>query len=221
MWSLLPFGTVLYIFGWLICIGVAFSMLDILFRLAVGCIILPFAIACGFSKLTSGYSKKTWGLFVNACFSFILLGVTVSFALEMLSFAITGSGDLKATLESQVFEKVEQVEDLADSMQPGAFFLTFLCCLLMFRIFSEVEQTANTLSGAKPVGSTGKKAFTPFVRGAGKAAGKLVTEPIKATTKTASDSIINSKPMLSARAAVSNVKMNVKTNVKKFFGLND
>lgn len=222
VWSLLPFGTVLYIFGWLICIGVAFSLLDVLFRLAVGCIILPFAIACGFSKLTSTYTKKTWGLFVNVCFNFILLGVVVNFSVELLARAISRNGELKSTLQSQVFESKEQIEDtLLSNIPEGAFFLTFLCSLLMFRIFSEVEQTSDKVSGAKSVGNMAKTTPTPFMRGAKNASLKLAGEPIKATVKTAGEYISDSRPVVAARTSINTTRRNVKASVKRFFGLKD
>ena len=69
--NLVPFGAVLYIFGWFLLIGAGFYLLDVLFRLAVGCMLLPMAIACGVSKFTSVYTKKTWNLFVNVFFIFI------------------------------------------------------------------------------------------------------------------------------------------------------
>lgn len=69
-WSLMPFGAVLYVFGWFILIGVAFYLLDVLFRLAVGCMLLPMAIACGVSKFTSSYTKKH-GTCLSTCFSIL------------------------------------------------------------------------------------------------------------------------------------------------------
>lgn len=81
-WSLMPFGAVLYVFGWFILIGVAFYLLDVLFRLAVGCMLLPMAIACGVSKFTSSYTKKAWNLFVNVFFNFVMLGVLLQFTLQ-------------------------------------------------------------------------------------------------------------------------------------------
>ena len=221
IWSLLPFGTVLYIFGWLICIGVAFSMMDTLFRLAIGCILLPFAVACGFSKLTSTYTKKVWVLFVNVCYNFILLGVVINFSVEMLSNAISGNGNLKEVLEGTIFESKEQIENLANTIPSGGILLTFLCSLLTFRIFSEVEQNVDKLSGASPVGNTAKNTVTPFVRGATNASKKLVTEPMKATYTTTRDTIVDSKYVVSARTSINNFKRNAKNSVKNFFGIRD
>ena len=220
-WILLPFGTILYIFGWLICLGVAFSMLDVLFRIAVGCILLPFAIACGFSKLTSNYTKKTWELFVNACFNFILIGVVVCFAVKMLDNAVSANGDLSQTLESEIFEDKDEIAKFAQDLTLKGFLMTFLCSLIMFRFFSEIEQIVVKISGAKAVGNAGKNTATPFIRGAGKGAKKLATAPVKAATKTVGDSISDSGPVVAARTAINRTKRSAKANVKNFFGIKD
>ena len=95
-WSLMPFGAVLYVFGWFILIGVAFYLLDVLFRLAVGCMLLPMAIACGVSKFTSSYTKKAWNLFVNVFFNFVMLGVLLQFTLQMILQAVAGNSEMQA-----------------------------------------------------------------------------------------------------------------------------
>ena len=183
-WSLVPFGLVLYFMGWLICIGLAFYMLDVLFRLAVGCIILPFAIACAVSKLTSTYCLQTWKLFVNVCFNFMVIGVVTKFAVDMIATAIARQGDLKSKLTGSAVLQESDVEDIVKNIDVYTFVCVFLCCMIIFRLFTEIEQLAERVSGAGPVGQLSQKASTPFIRGAmaggKKLGGGLVTRGAQA-----------------------------------------
>lgn len=221
-WSLLPFGLVLYVFGWLICIGVAFYMLDVLFRLAVACILLPFAVACATSKLTVNYCKKTWFLFVNVCFNFIVLGLLLGFSVRVLANAIDGGGNLEKYLTSNAMLTEADVERIVDNLSLKGFLLTFICCMMIFKLFAEIENIADTIVGQKSsVGKTAQAVGAPVVNGMKNA----VTQPAaalgKAAAQEAGSSIKNSKAGKAVRRAGSNLKTGAKNSVKKFFGIKD
>ncbi len=158
-WSLIFFGAVLYIFGWFILIGVSFYLFDVLFRLAVACMLLPMAIACGVSKLTSGYTKKNWDLFVNVFFNFVMMGVLLTFTMEMIMEAAGGSDELIAKHEIQSGKQFTKsdADALVKNLDIASFLLTTIACMVAFKLFKELEQLADTVSGSSSVGKLGQK----------------------------------------------------------------
>ncbi len=169
-WFLILTGLVLYIYGWLIVLSVSFYMLDVLFRLGVGAIVLPLAVACGFSKLTSNYTKKTWDLFINVAFNFVMLGVVIKFTTSLLQQCTIGNIELAEKLnigEPLSDSDVELIEDILDG--PNFILVTF-CCLISFKLFGEVEQIADKISSTSSVGKLGQQlgaaASAPVIKGA-------------------------------------------------------
>lgn len=61
-WLMLTYGLILFVFGWILLVGISFYIVDILIRLAFGAILLPFGVACAISNQTVGYTK-TSGIF--------------------------------------------------------------------------------------------------------------------------------------------------------------
>ncbi len=166
-WSLLPFGATLFVFGWLIIIGVSFYMLDVIFRLGVGCTVLPLALACSLSKLTSEYTKKTWGLFINVAFSFVMLNIVINFAIRMIQESLnnlaeealegTIAGGLEVLLSSAGNITDAAVKTFIDQLQLKGFILMSLSCLIAFKLCMEVDNIVNKLSGEKALGDTAQK----------------------------------------------------------------
>lgn len=181
-WILLPFGATLYVFGWLIIIGVSFYFLDILFRLGVGCIMLPMALACAVSKYTSHYTKQTWNLFINVAFNFVMLSIIVEFTMKMIESSlgflsgpaiIGAAGGLFAKLSgSEITEAV--VKDLVQALSVKGFVYMSLSCLIAFKLCMDVESLTEKISSTRATGQlaqnvsgeAGKKvnniAQTPF-----------------------------------------------------------
>ncbi len=158
-WKLLPFALVLFVIGWFIVIGVSFNILDVLIRLGVGCIILPLAIACSISQYTSKYAKSTWQLFINCCFSFIVIGMLVLTANKIID------NILNKDIDVNIFEKTEpitkqEIHDFAASMD-GSFFglitLTIICCMIILNMFNDIETITKTISGGGSIGGMGSK----------------------------------------------------------------
>lgn len=158
-WKLLPFALILFVIGWFIVIGAAFNILDVLIRLAVGCIMLPMAIACTISKYTSGYAKKTWQLFINCCFSFIIIGMLVLVANSIIDNVLSQNGNT-VNIFAIEHPTESQVEAFADSMN-GQFFalitLTVICSMIIFNMFNDIESITHAIAGGGNVGSMGSK----------------------------------------------------------------
>lgn len=173
-WVVLVMGGALVVYGWLLIIGVSFYMLDVLFRLGVGCIVLPFAIACGLSKLTANYTEKTWNLFMNVCFNFIMLGIIIDFTCRMIEKCV--GLDIP---EDKVFNEAD-IKQISENIGFKAFIITSLCCMVAYQLFMQIGELVEKISGASSVGKvgaeTGAKVAQAAVRpakGIANQAGKL------------------------------------------------
>ncbi len=168
-WFLVFTGLVVYIYGWLILISFSFYMLDVLFRLGVACIVLPLAVACGFSKLTSTYTKKTWDLFVNVAFNFIMVGVTIKFTISLLKQATIGNAEVAKFLQSGQPLNDADLTAISDALDGPNFILVTFCCVISFKLFMEVEQIAGKISSTSSVGKVGQElgaaAAAPAIKG--------------------------------------------------------
>lgn len=152
-WQMIPFGATAYIFGQMIILGIAFYMMDLLFRLGVGCIMLPMGIACGVSKYTSHYTRQLWNLFINVAFNFIILGIVVNFTISMIQHAMIGLVAQKVELfiSATVMTKA-QIDQLAAELTLTAFVMLALCCIIAFKLFLSVGQIADKVSSTSSVG---------------------------------------------------------------------
>lgn len=195
-WALIPFGGTLYVFGWFILVGVSFYLLDVLFRLAVGCIVLPLVTACGISKLTSSYTKKAWDLFVNVFFDFVMLGIVLKFSLEMILMSLGRSTPLMSLVSQDSAFTADDAEAIAEQLEVETFTLTTVCCLVVFQLFLKVQNLADNISGTTAVGTTGQTLGATAAKGVKAAATKAIKAPLgiaEAATKEAGATVANSK----------------------------
>lgn len=157
--KMLPFGAMAYIFGQVILLFIAFYMMDIMFRLGVGCMLLPMGIACGISKLTIAYTQKLWKLFVNVAFNFVILGLIINFTLNMIGYsigALSGADDesvsVKGFLEKVAFTESD-AKNLNKELSLGAFILLTLSCMAAVKLCMDAEglaeKVSNTVGGSK------------------------------------------------------------------------
>lgn len=165
-WKILPFGAVIYIFGQMIVIFLAFYMMDIIFRLGVGCVLLPFGIACGISKLTSHYTLQLWNLFINVAFNFILLKIIIDFSIEMIKYSLNFliSAKIEALLMRPLLNDAD-AEEFTRSLSLDAFVLLSLACIIAIKLFFDVETVAEKISNAPSVGKMGQKVGGDLAKG--------------------------------------------------------
>lgn len=215
-WPLIPFGLMFYALGWMIIIGASFYLLDVLFRLAVGCMILPFAVACTISKYTSPYSKKTWNLFVNVGFNFIMMGLIIEFIVQLIGVVLTGSGNLQTLLDGK--RDAAHAKKIAEDINVYTFLLTTIFCLVCFKLFMEIEKITEKVSSTSSVGKLGQKM--------GAEGAKMVKYPLSKITKAGKGFINTARLETGRKISESSAGMKVrgwgrgiKRGVKKTFGL--
>lgn len=224
-WSMIPFGAVLFIFGWMIIIGVSFYLLDVMFRLGVGCILLPMGIACGVSRLTSHYTKQVWNLFINVAFNFVMLGIIINFTLSMIGVSLSGIDggtnitELLTNIGGKAPAKAE-TDEIRDALTLTGFVLLAISCMIAFKLFMSVEQVASKVAQAASVGKAGQKAGAEIMQ----KAGNIAKAPVQQAGKLAGfvgqeikNDINDSEAMRGARRAWRGTKSAVKT----FFRVKD
>lgn len=203
-WSLIPLGSALYIFGWMLIISMSFYLLDLLIRLGVACMVLPFAIACGISKLTAPYTKKTWDIFVNTAFNFILLGVIITFTAKMIEKSMGGEIVYAGTtaLRNKFFSNettpltIADASAISENISVMTFVLVALCCLIAMKLFTSVETLASQLSSTTTIAQD-KGLGAQYGKELAQGSTKAIKEPVegfaKATKKEVRDTLGNTK----------------------------
>jgi hypothetical protein len=217
-WALIPFGLLIYVMGWMICIGLAFYLLDVMIRLGVGCMVLPFAVACGIYKPTTVYTNKTWGLFMNVAFNFVLLGMVVSIILELIASAMGGNDNsalMQKILNNGLLSE-DETESLAEGLSFKRFILITMCCMVGFKIFSEIEKLVDRISETSSVGKGGQQAgamagkqVKGVLRQGGnfaKAAGKVAAKDAAKNSKKMGDKLRHTKVGRAVEKGLRNVK---------------
>lgn len=203
-WVLIPLGSALYIFGWMLIISFSFYLLDLLVRLGVACMVLPFAIACGISKLTTGYTKKTWDIFVNAAFNFLILGVIIKFTTKMIEKSLGGTLVYAgvSALRAEFFGNADNPLTVADaaaiSQNIGVmtFVLVALCCMIAMKLFFSIETMADKLSSTSTIAKDkgiGAQTGKELAQDATKAVKEPAKDMAKATGKEIKETVGNTK----------------------------
>lgn len=158
LWDLTMFssGLIIWIFSWLTCLAFGFYLIDAVIRLGVVGGLMPFLIAAWPFKLTSGYTKKGWDMFMNTFFTFVFLGIVVSVNIELSLQAVTGGeGGYEAIMKLVNANEVKPIVDIMSIGLLGLLFL-ILCCIFGFKLTSEAVSLAAQMSGGSPgnLGST-------------------------------------------------------------------
>ena len=223
-WTMIPFGSILFIFGWMIILGISFYLLDVLFRLGVGCMILPLGIACGVSRITSYYTKQTWALFINVAFNFVMVGIIIDLTLSMIEVSLSALSEhtnvvklLEAIPNNKAPEKSD-TDAIDEALTMTGFLLLVLSGMISFKLFMSVEQVAEKVSKTASVGKLGQETGGKAM----KAAQNVAMAPVKQAGKFAGavghevgDQIKDSETARGARAAWRLAKM----KTKKFLGV--
>lgn len=179
-WDLLMmiYGTFLYIYGWFLLVAISFYIVDILLTLTFGAVLLPFGIACFISDKTNSYSKQIWQLFLASFFSFIMLGVIIGLAVQIIEVGLGKTSDGNSAINSFLtdFNKRfndNDIETLGNElMQTGGFFLTFVGLMMVGSLVEQVDPLVQKISGGGGAASSG-----------GQTIGKMATKATVDTTK--------------------------------------
>ncbi len=191
-WLMLLYGFILFVFGWILVVGISFYIVDILIRLAFGAILLPFGIAFAISNITMPFTKKIWEIFLNVFFSFIMLGIVLGLSFQLINLGMgTKSGQThNATRESggsalsafmtNLNQRIDdnQIKEIAEDLwNNGDLLLTIICFCVIVQMAAQIGKLADKISGTSGLTSVGSQVGAaisqPLVKG-GKKVGSTV-----------------------------------------------
>lgn len=189
--SMLFAGLIIWVFSWLVCLAFGFYLIDSVVRLGVIGGLMPFLIAAWPFKLTSGYTKKGWDMFMNAFFTFVFLGLVVSVNIELGLQAVTGGeGGYDKIMELINANEVKPLVEIMSIGLTGLLFL-ILCCIFGFKLCAEAVSLAAQMSGGQSgnIGSNiasigagvAKWGTTKSLKAGGKVAQRIGTKVGEAT----------------------------------------
>ena len=219
--TMLTSGLIIWVFSWLVCLAFGFYLIDSVVRLGVIGGLMPFLIAAWPFKLTSGYTKKGWDMFMNAFFTFVFLGLVVSVNIELGLQAITGGeGGYDKIME---LVNANDIKPLVEVMSIGMMGLLFLilCCIFGFKLCGEAVSLASQMGG----GSGGTIGANIASLGAGVAkwgavkGGKVAGKAAIGTAKAIGESTGINDAVRGVRENVDRGINNVGAGVGRFFHL--
>ena len=142
-------GALFYIFGLGIMLAVGFYMLDCILSLGLVCALMAFFVAAWPFKLTSGYTKIGWNMFLNVFFNFVMMGVIVKTIAELSAQA--ASGGSQERLASLMAEGNAEALDAELGFGGDQLILVIVCCLLCFKLPKESGRLANKFAGGAQI----------------------------------------------------------------------
>ena len=181
-WLMLLYGFIFFIFGWFTLATICFYIVDILINLAFGAILLPFGIAFAISNQTSQYSTKIWQIFLNAFFSFVILGVILGLSIELIDLSLGRVNENNAGSMGENAFSASVVKTLnADNVKvvsemlwsSGSLLLTIVCFCLLVNLIEELKSLIGKISDTAALSDAGSKTSTAMASAPAKGTKKL------------------------------------------------
>ena len=190
---MLTYGFILFIFGWLLTLGIGFYIVDILIDLMFAAVMLPIGVACAISGKTVKYTQKIWGMFVNIFFYFVMLGIIQGITMRIIDLclgrqveeitdtpsAIAATGGALANFMTNYQQRVDSNEIKAlseDLWSNGNLLLTVICLSVITMLISQTKQLASKISGGTSLSGAGAKVSAETSRHAMYAGKKIANE---------------------------------------------
>lgn len=174
--SILLEGIIIYVFGLMILLAVGFYLLDCAIHLCIICCLLPLLIASWPFKMTAKYTKTGWGMLLNVFFRFVMLGVVIVTAFELMKNALEQQGDLEGAINSN------DINAIKDAMQISGMQMVLLvaCSMMAMKIIKESGMLASKFEGGgaatgdlgAKLGGTAASAATAIAKPVAKGAAK-------------------------------------------------
>lgn len=171
---MLVYGFILFIFGWLLTLGIGFYIVDILIDLMFAAVLLPIGVACAISGKTVKYTKKIWGLFVNIFFYFVMLGIVLGITMRVIDLclgrsvdeisgvasAVAATGGALANFLTNYQERIDsdEIKALSEALwSNGNLLYTVICLSVITMLISGTKQLANKISDGTSLSGAGAK----------------------------------------------------------------
>ncbi len=171
-WLMLLYGFILFVFGWVLLVGISFYIVDILIRLTFGAILLPFGVAAAISSLTSTYSKNIWSIFLNVFASFVMLGIVLGLSIQLVNLSMgayqssTQSGALNSFL-TNLSANIDdnQVKKISEELwSNGSLLLTIVCFCVIVQLTTHIGKLADKIADGGSLTSVGSQVGAAVVK---------------------------------------------------------
>lgn len=190
---MLTYGFILFIFGWLLTLGIGFYIVDMIIDLMFAAVLLPIGVACAISGKTVKYTKKIWGLFVNIFFYFVMLGIILGITMRVIDLclgrgveevsdaasAVAATGGALANFLTNYQERVDsnEIKALSEALwSNGNLLYTIICLSVITMLISQTKQLAGKISDGTSLSGAGAKISADVSQHAMYAAKKSATE---------------------------------------------
>lgn len=185
-WLMLVYGFILFVFGWVLVVGISFYIVDILIRLAFGAIMLPFGVASAISNITMPYTKKIWEIFLNVFFCFVMLGIVLGLTIQLVNLGIgaesgssenatkEGGGGALSSFMTNLDMRIDenQIKEISEDLWTnGSLLLTIICFCVIVQMAAQIGKLADKISGTSGLTSVGSQV------------GAAVTQPLVKKSK--------------------------------------
>jgi len=171
----LIYGCIVFIFGWMLLIGVCFYLIDIIIHLSFAAVLLPLGIACAISNLSMPYTKNIWNMFINVFFNLIMLGIVVGLVIQIVFHCLGGGADfdIDPSLHSYSYDMQDamdanRIAELSAAMVTfGGLLLTIVCFAIMVEVIAQMGSLASEISDtATATGNAAQQAVAPAANAA-------------------------------------------------------
>lgn len=140
-------GLIIWGFSLLIALAFAFYLIDATVRVGILGALMPFLIACWPFKMTSGYTKQGWTMFLNTFFTYAMMGLVVSVNIQLILMSLTGGKGGGSALQKAIDgNKITELQALLDIGFSG-FLVLLACCLFGFKLTAQAAALASTFAG--------------------------------------------------------------------------
>lgn len=174
LWDYLQllYGSILFIFGWILLAGITFYMVDVTIRLAFAAVLLPFGIACAISNLSMPFAKNIWNLFINVFFSLIMLGIVLGIVVQVVMHCIGGGpapflGAYAYDLQEAI--DANRISEMSSALANfGHLILTIVCFSVMLQLVEQMGLLASDISDTANASEmkTAQQAIAPLGKAA-------------------------------------------------------
>lgn len=200
---MLLYSLILFTFGWILLVGISFYLADLLVRLAIAATLLPLGIAMAISDKTVGYTKNIWNVFINLFFSFIILGIILGIAANLVDLGLGMNGDITDSQEvidgamnlflTDLSAAIDEnmVEQIATELQTnGSLILTIVCFSVLVKLSANIDGIVGKIadgggmpSSAGAVGAAAVGTATNVAKRTAKRMGKWTQDGTVAAAK--------------------------------------
>ena len=152
--GMLTEGALLYLSGVGIWLAIGFYMLDCAIELGIVCALMSFFVACWPFKMTTGYTKIGWNMFLNVFFNFVMMGIIVATIV-----GISGQALSVGTTQEELINLVnsDSIEGLEKAIQIGGLqmLMVIVCCFMCFKLPGEAGRLASKFASGAQLGGLG------------------------------------------------------------------